>query len=145
MHFTTHSLDTDNNKQAVFLTTCGSAMYHLIQSLATLKKPNKPKFTELMKLTSFHYHPKLSLAVQHLKFNSHYHYHSESIAVLVTELWHLFEYNKFGDSLKDHRKTNHRPQKNKSCESTAQQRSILSSDPATWKQLTHMQRERSLP
>ena len=97
--FFTANWITDEDKQAVFLTTCGAATYTLFCSLAVPKKPSIVPVADLLKLASAHYHPKPSLAVQRFRFNSRTRQAGESVAAYLAELKRLSEHCSFGDSL----------------------------------------------
>ena len=70
LYLTANEVASDERKQAIFLTTCGTSTYNLLRSLAALKKPPELTFAELVKLAAGHYHPKPSLAIQRFKFFS---------------------------------------------------------------------------
>ena len=70
LYFTANEVTSDEKQQAIFLTTCDTMTHKLLRSLAAKKKPSELTFAELVKLAAGHYHPKLSLAVQCIKFFS---------------------------------------------------------------------------
>ena len=70
LYLTANEVTSDEKKQAIFLTTCGTSTYNLLRSLAAPKKPPELPFAELVKLAAGHYHPKPSLAIQRFKFFS---------------------------------------------------------------------------
>ena len=101
LYLTTNGITDDDKKQAIFLTTCGTATYTLFRSLAAPKKPSDLPIADLLKLAAVHYHPKLSLAVQHFHFNSRMHQAGESVAAYLAKLKRLSKHWSFGDSLDD--------------------------------------------
>ena len=99
LFFTTNGITDDDKKQAIFLTTCGTATYILFNSLAAPKKPSNLAIADLLKLAAAHYHLKPSPAVQRFRFNSRMHHAGESVAAYLAELKRLSERCSFGDSL----------------------------------------------
>ena len=101
LYLAANEVASDEKKQAIFLTTCGTSTYNLLRSLAAPKKPPELTFAELVKLAAGHYHPKPSLAVQRFKFFSRSRHAGESVAAFVAELKRLSEHCAFGDALQD--------------------------------------------
>ena len=101
LYLTANEVTSDEKKQAVFLTTCGTSTYNLFRSLAAPRKPPELSFAELVKLAAGHYHPEPSQAVQRLKFFSRSRHAGESVATFFAELKRLSEHCNFGDALED--------------------------------------------
>ena len=98
---TANEVTSDERKQAIFLTTCGTSTYNLLRSLAAPKKPPELSLAELVKLAAGHYHAKPSLAMQCFKFFSRSHHAGGSVATFFAELKRLSEHCNFGDALQD--------------------------------------------
>ena len=95
LYLAANEVTSDEKKQAIFLTTCGTSTYNLLRSLAAPKKPPELPFAELVKLAAGHYHPKPSLAVQRFKFFSRSRHAGESVAAFLAELKRLSEHCQF--------------------------------------------------
>ena len=101
LYLTANEVTSDEKKEAIFLTTCGTSTYNLLRSLAATKKPPELPFAELVKLAAGHYHPKPSFAVQCFKLFSRSRHAGESVAAFLAELNRLSEHCNFGDALQD--------------------------------------------
>ena len=98
LYFTANEIPDNENKETIFLTTCGAVTYSLIHNLAAPKKPSEHSFAELLKLAAAHYHLKPSPVLQRFQFNSCTHQAVESVATYLEE---LSEHYSFGDALQD--------------------------------------------
>ena len=86
-YFMAASVTNKAKQQAILLSACGACAYRLICSLSAPNNPKDTSLSDLMKLMSEHYQPKLSVTVQQFKFHSHFYtVHRASVATYVAGL-----------------------------------------------------------
>ena len=97
MHF--YGKDTvqeEAKKRAILLTAVGPGTYRLLKTLASPRRLDELRFSELVDLATRHYNP-----VKRFEFNSRSQKEGESIAVFVAQLRKIAEHCDYGAVLSD--------------------------------------------
>ena len=92
-------IEDPEQQRAILLSVCGPATYRLICTLVSPKNPAEHKFKDIAEIVQKHHDPKLSVIVQHYRFNTHYHRAGEPVSTYVAELRQLSNHCDFGSSL----------------------------------------------
>ncbi|XP_077863977.1 uncharacterized protein LOC144349037, partial [Saccoglossus kowalevskii] len=97
--FHANSIDDNDRKRAVLLSSVGPKTYALIKNLCQPDGPTKSSYADLVKLVKAHYTPKPSEIVERYKFNSRVRKPGESVQSYMAELRRLSEHCNFGTTL----------------------------------------------
>lgn len=68
--FEANNVTSAETKRAIFLTVCGPTTFQLLRSLVQPSTPKEKSYTQLKECLEKHFNPKLSLIVEHFKFNT---------------------------------------------------------------------------
>lgn len=88
-------------RRAILLNAVRPSTYRLIKTLASPKKVDELRFSELVELATSHFNPKGSPIVKHYEFNSRCQREGESIATYIVELRKVAEHCNCGAVLSD--------------------------------------------
>ena len=98
-YFVANDITTAAKKQAILLSSCGTAASKTIRSVVAPTKPTEVEYKDLVQKVQEHYTPAPSAIVQRFKFYSCNRQTMESIASYVARLRALTQHCKFGDNL----------------------------------------------
>ena len=102
LYFTANEITGDEKQHAVFLSSCGDAAYRRIKDVLSPRSPTEVSFKDTCALMTAHLQPQPSEIVQWFRFNTRSQQAHETVATYVTQLKHLAETCKFGDSARLH-------------------------------------------
>ena len=100
-YFVANEIVAEEKHRAILLTAVGSGTYRLLKTLASLKKLEEFKFSELVELAGTHFNPRPSPIVKRFEFNSRRQREGELISVFVAKLRKIAEHCDFGNVLND--------------------------------------------
>ena len=100
-YFVASDITSEDKKRAILLTVVGPSAYRLLKTLASPKRLEELRFSELVELAKKHYNPKPSPIVKRFEFNSRLQKEGETIAVYVAELRKIAEHCEYGEVLSD--------------------------------------------
>ena len=79
-YFVASDITSEDKKRAILLTVVGPSAYRLLKTLASPKRLEELRFSELVELAKKHYNPKPSPIVKRFEFNSRSQKEGETIA-----------------------------------------------------------------
>ena len=91
-YFVANDIAEEAKKRAILLTAVGPGTYRLLKTLASPRRLDELRFSELVDLATRHYNPKPSPIVKRFEFNSRSQKEGESIAVFVAQLRKIAEH-----------------------------------------------------
>ena len=100
-YFVANDIAEEAKKRAILLTAVGPGTYRLLKTLASPRRLDELRFSELVDLATRHYNPKPSPIVKRFEFNSRSQKEGESIAVFVAQLRKIAEHCDYGAVLSD--------------------------------------------
>ena len=100
-YFVASDITSEDKRRAILLTVVGPNAYRLLKTLASPKRLEELRFSELVELAKKHYNPKPSPIVKRFEFNSRSQEEGETIAVYVAELRKIAEHCEYGEVLSD--------------------------------------------
>ena len=97
-----NNITNEEQRRAVFLSTCGALTYQLIRSLVAPSKPTDKALDELYGIVKEHLPaPAPSSIMQRYTFNARSQKEGESVAEFVAELRRIAQHCEFGTVLED--------------------------------------------
>ena len=100
-YFVANDIAEEAKKRAILLTAVGPGTYRLLKTLASPRRLDELRFSELVDLATRQYNPKPSPIVKRFEFNSRSQKEGESIAVFVAQLRKIAEHCDYGAVLSD--------------------------------------------
>uniref|UniRef100_A0A3Q1FDP4 Tick transposon n=1 Tax=Acanthochromis polyacanthus TaxID=80966 RepID=A0A3Q1FDP4_9TELE len=100
-YFVSNFIEEEDQKRAVFLSSCGKKAYALLRDLCQPGKPGELPLSELLKKLSDHFTPKPSVIVERFKFHSKVTQPGQSVLSFLAELRRLTEHCGFGAAMDD--------------------------------------------
>ena len=91
-YFVANDIAGEDKRRAILLYAVGPSTYRLLKTLASPKRLDELKFSELVELATAHFNPKPSPIVKRFEFNSPCQKEGESIATYVAELRKIAEH-----------------------------------------------------
>eukprot|EP00731_Ephydatia_muelleri_P012303 Em0006g1197a len=101
LYLDANNITNEEQRRAVFLSTCGASTYQLIRSLVAPSKPTDKALDELYGIVKEHLAPAPSSIMQRYTFNARSQKEGESGAEFVAELRRIAQHCEFGTVLED--------------------------------------------
>ena len=101
LYLDANNITNEEQRRAVFLSTCGASTYQLIRSLVAPSKPTDKALDELYGIVKEHLAPAPSSIMQRYTFNARSQKEGESVAEFVAELRRIAQHCEFGTVLED--------------------------------------------